>query len=67
MGTARGERNFKSCTVHGYAANVSVVEDPTEGLGLGVSRVYGTRDVCELDIAALSPFLDRKVLNVDVP
>jgi hypothetical protein len=48
------------------AANVSVMQNPTEGLGLSVCGVYDTRDVCELDVAALSPFLDRKVLNVDV-
>jgi hypothetical protein len=48
-------------------ANVSVMQNPAERLGLSVRGVYHTRDVCELDIAALSPFLDRKVLNVVVP
>ena len=34
---------------------------------MSVRCVDETRDMRELDVVALSPFLNRKVLNVDVP
>jgi hypothetical protein len=49
------------------AANASQVYNPTEWLGFGVRQVDNTRDVRELDVAVLSRFLDRKLLNVDMP
>jgi hypothetical protein len=45
----------------------SVMYNPTEWLGLSVHWVDGIRDVCELDVAALSPFLNLEELNVNVP
>jgi hypothetical protein len=49
------------------AASESAMQNPTDWLGLSVRWVDYTRDVCELDVTAQSPLLDRKVLNVDVP
>lgn len=61
----RNSNRERSTGAHN-AANVSVIYNPTERLGLSVRRVDNIRDVCELGVAALPSFLDRKVLNVDV-
>jgi hypothetical protein len=52
---------------HNVMDDVSMMQDPSERLHLSVSLVDDTMDMRELDVAVLSPFLNRKVLNVGVP
>jgi hypothetical protein len=47
-------------------ANVAKMENPAEGLGQGIGRIDGARDVFEDDVASLHPFLDSMPLNVKV-
>jgi hypothetical protein len=49
------------------AANVSAVKNQIEWFGLSVQWADDTRDVCEIDVSELLLFLDREVLNIDVP
>jgi hypothetical protein len=49
------------------AANVSVMCNSTEWLGLSVCWDGGTGDACELDVHVLSLCLDCEVLNIYVP
>ena len=47
--------------------NMTLVEDPSKGLGERIRGVDDPRNVLQDDIAVLFPFLDGEVLDVNVP
>ena len=49
-----------------HAAHMSKMQGGAQRLGEGIGRIDDTRDVTENDVALGFPFLNRKMLDIDV-
>jgi hypothetical protein len=62
----RDGRRERSSVVSHDAANMAMMEDPTEGFGEGIGRVDDARDMDHDDVAVAFPLLQGEVLNIDM-